>query len=81
LSAGKLDQADELLGALGDLAPGDTTAGVLRGRLVEAWLDQAEAQLDRGDRANAAQSLDRARQLAPYQPRVRELALRLQSGR
>lgn len=81
LGTGKLDQADELLGALGDLAPGDATAGVLRGRLVEAWLDQAEAQLDRGDRANAAQSLYRARQLAPYQPRVRELTLRLQSGR
>ncbi|HEV2538967.1 MAG TPA: hypothetical protein VGU03_04600 [Frateuria sp.] len=76
-----LAKANELIGALGDLSPGDSTAGVLRGRLVDAWLDQAERQLDSGDRANAAQSIDQARKLAPYQARVRELSLRLQSGR
>jgi tetratricopeptide (TPR) repeat protein len=81
LADGNLAKANELIGALGDLSPGDSTAGVLRGRLVDAWLDQAEQQLDRGDRANAAQSIDQARKLAPYQPRVRELSLRLQSGR
>jgi hypothetical protein len=80
LAAGNLGKADELIGALGDLSPGDSTASVLRGRLVDAWLDQAEQQLDHGDRANAAQSIDQARKLAPYQPRVRELSLRLQSG-
>lgn len=81
LSRGDLGKAGELLGALGDLSPGDSNEGVLRGRLADAWLDQAEQQLDRGDRANAAQSLEQARKLAPYQPRVRDLALRLQSGR
>jgi tetratricopeptide (TPR) repeat protein len=81
LAGGDLGKANELIGALGDLSPGDSTASVLRGRLVEAWLDQAEQQLDRGDRADAAQSIDQARKLAPYQPRVRELSLRLQSGR
>lgn len=81
LSGGKLDKAGELLGALGDLSPGDSNASVLRSRLVDAWLDQAEQQLDRGDRANAAQSIAQARKLAPYQPRVTELSLRLQSGR
>lgn len=80
LGGGNLGKADELVGALGDLSPGDSTVGVLRGRLVDAWLDQAEHQLDRGDRANASQSIDQARKLAPYQPRVRELAQRLQSG-
>jgi hypothetical protein len=80
LSGGRLDKAGELLGALGDLSPGDGNAGVLRNRLVDAWLDQAEQQLDRGDRANAAQSIAQARKLAPYQPRVSELSLRLQSG-
>jgi tetratricopeptide (TPR) repeat protein len=81
LSGGHLDKASELLGALGDLSPGDNIGNVLRGRLVDAWLDQAESQLDRGDRANAAQSIEEARKLAPYQPRVRELSLRLQSAR
>ena len=81
LSNGDLDKAGELLGALGDLSPGDSNASVLRERLVDAWLDQAEQQLDRGDRANAAQSIQQARKLAPYLPRVTELSLRLQSGR
>jgi tetratricopeptide (TPR) repeat protein len=80
LSGGRLDKAGELLGALGDLSPGNASAGVLRTRLVDAWLDQAEQQLDRGDRANAAQSIAQARKLAPYLPRVTELSLRLQSG-
>lgn len=80
VSGGNLDKAGELLGALGDLSPGDSNASVLRGRLVDAWLDQAEQQLNRGDRANAAQSIAQARKLAPYQPRVTELSLRLQSG-
>ncbi|MCX7513022.1 hypothetical protein [Frateuria sp. STR12] len=81
LSGGNLGKAGELLGALGDLSPGDANASVLRGRLVDAWLDLAEQQLDRGDRANAAQSIEQARKLAPYQSRVTELSLRLQSGR
>ena len=80
LAGGDLNKAGELLGALGDLSPGDTSEGVLRQRLVDAWLDQAEQQLARGDRANAAQSLAQARKLAPYHPRVRELSLRLQAG-
>lgn len=80
LSGGDLAKAGELLGALGDLSPGDSNASVLRGRLVDAWLDQAQQQLDRGDRGDAAQSIAQARKLAPYQPRVTELSLRLQSG-
>ena len=80
LASGDLDKAGELLGALGDLSPGDSNESVLRERLVDAWLDQAEQQLDRGDRANAAQSIEQARRLAPYMPRVSELSRRLQSG-
>ncbi|MEI7036590.1 hypothetical protein [Fulvimonas yonginensis] len=80
LAGGNLDKAGELLAALGDLSPGDASANVLRERLVDAWLDQAEQQLARGDRADASRSIDQARRLAPYLPRVRELTLRLQSG-
>ncbi|MGN2247667.1 hypothetical protein ACFWZ3_13350 [Frateuria sp. GZRR35] len=81
LASGDLDKAGEMLGALGDLSPGDSNESVLRERLVDAWLDQAEQQLGRGDRANAAQSIEQARRLAPYLPRVSELSRRLQSGR
>ena len=80
LASGDLDKAGELLGSLGDLSPGDSNESVLRERLVDAWLDQAEQQLDRGDRANAAQSIEQGRRLAPYLPRVSELSRRLQSG-
>ncbi|UGB38725.1 hypothetical protein [Frateuria soli] len=80
LASGELGKAGELLGALGDLSPGDSSESVLRERLVDAWLDQAEQQLDRGDRGNAAQSIEQARRLAPYLPRVSELSRRLQSG-
>jgi len=80
LASGDLGKAGELLGALGDLSPGDSNESVLRERLVDAWLDQAEQQLDRGDRPNAAQSIEQARRLAPYLPRVSELSRRLQTG-
>jgi Flp pilus assembly protein TadD len=46
-------------------------------RLTSAWLDQAEQQLARGDRAGAAQALDRARRLAPGDSRLASLSARL----
>ena len=46
-------------------------------RLTDAWLDQADQQLAQGDRAGAAQSLDRARKLAPSDPRLANLSARL----
>jgi uncharacterized protein HemY len=52
----------------------------LSDRLAGAWLDQAEQQLGHGDRIGATQSLDRARKLSPNQPRVLDLAARLQGS-
>jgi hypothetical protein len=43
-------------------------------------MDQAEQQLQSGDRAGAAQSLDSARKLMPGNPRLATLMARLQSG-
>ncbi|HEY1588948.1 MAG TPA: hypothetical protein VGG00_04360, partial [Rhodanobacter sp.] len=65
LANGKLGPAGDMLANLADLAPGDATQGVLGNRLASAWLDQAEQQLSSGDRVGAAQSLERARKLAP----------------
>ncbi|GAB2565258.1 hypothetical protein ISP15_13970 [Dyella jejuensis] len=80
LSSGNLNKAGNLFDALSNLAPGD--AGLLpsRQRLAYAWLDQAEQQLDSGDRNNAALSLEQGRRLLPDDPRVRELAARMQGG-
>lgn len=80
LANGKLGRADELLADLSDLAPGDAGQQALRQRLGGAWLDQAEQQLARGDRAGATQSLEQARKIAPNHPRLQEIAARLQGG-
>lgn len=80
LSNGNLGQASDMLQNLSELAPGEASQSALSDRLASAWLDQAEQQLSSGDRIGAAQSLDRARKLSPNQPRVLDLAARLQSS-
>lgn len=80
LSAGNLDRASDLLAALGNLSPGDASLAPMQQRLADAWLNQAQQQLDSGDRTDAAQSLQQARKLAPYRPRLLELSERLQDG-
>ena len=80
LAAGNLGKAGDMLANLAELAPGDAAQGMLGNRLAGAWLDQAEQQLARGDRIGASQSLERARKLAPSNPRVLDLGARLQSG-
>lgn len=77
LQGGDLGRANDLLGTLGDLAPGDPGQAQLQQRLAGAWLDKAEQQLDSGDRGDAAQSLERARKLAPNLPRVQALTTRM----
>jgi tetratricopeptide (TPR) repeat protein len=81
LRGGNLNKAGSLLDALGNLEPGDAAIGISRQRLANAWIDQAEQQLDSGDRNNAASSLEQGRRLQPDDPRVRELLARMQSGR
>jgi len=80
LGGGDLMRADDMLANLAELAPGDPALGGLGNRLASAWLDRAEDQLSRGDRAGAAQSLQHARKLAPAQPRVADLDARLRGG-
>ena len=80
LANGNLAQASEMLDNLSQLAPGEASQGALSDRLASAWLDQAEQQLRDGDRVGATQSLDRARKLSPNQPRVLDLAARLQGS-
>ncbi|MFC3650489.1 hypothetical protein ACFONN_02970 [Dyella humi] len=76
-----LNKAGSLLDALSNLEPGDTALSISRQRLAYAWVDQAEQQFDSGDRNNAAASLLQGRRLLPDDPRVRELAARMQGSR
>ena len=78
LAQRQLVQADAMLSNLAQLSPGDPGQSALTDRLATAWLDQADRQLGRGDRIDAAQSLAHARKLEPNHPRVLELAARLQ---
>ncbi len=80
LAAGDLNKAGDLLASFAELAPGNAAQGALGNRLAGAWLDQAEQQLARGDRIGASQSLQRARKLAPANPRVLDLDVRLRRG-
>ena len=80
LASGNLAVASDRLADLGDLSPGGAGQAELRQRLASAWLDQADQQLQHGDRAGASQSLDSARKLAPANPRLATLTARLQAG-
>lgn len=80
VSNGNLGQAGERLSDLGDLAPGEAGQAELRQRLAGAWLDQAEQQLARGNRPGAAQAIDKARKLAPDNPRLPAIVAHLQAG-
>jgi len=80
LRDGDLVKASDLLGTLGNLSPGDAGQLQLQDRLAGAWLDKAEQQLNSGDRNGAAQALQQARKLAPNQPRLQQLTLRMQGG-
>ncbi|HUB88638.1 MAG TPA: hypothetical protein VMA74_02800 [Dyella sp.] len=81
LRGGSLKKAGSLLDALNNLEPGDAAIAISRQRLANAWFDQAEQQLDSGDRDNAASSLEQGRQLQPNDPRLREIMARMQGGR
>ncbi|MEO9078294.1 MAG: hypothetical protein ABI268_03180 [Rhodanobacter sp.] len=80
LAAGRLGEAGSMLANLDELSPGDAGRVTLGNRLASGWLDKAEQQLARGDRAEASQSLEHARKLAPNQPRVIDLSAQLQGN-
>ncbi len=80
LAGRNLRQANDALANFAELAPGDARHAGMAGRLADAWLDLAGQQLQQGDPAGAAQSLDRARRLAPNDPRLARLSARLAGG-
>jgi tetratricopeptide (TPR) repeat protein len=80
LAAGQLKQAGDMLANLGELAPGDPAQLGLSNQLASAWVVRAQQQLEGGVRIGAGQTLERARKVAPYHPRVTELAARLQGN-
>jgi tetratricopeptide (TPR) repeat protein len=80
VSSGNLNKAASLLDALDNLSPGDTSLLQSRQRLADAWFDQAEQQLDSGDRGNAVMSWQQGMKLMPNDQRAQQLHARLQGG-
>jgi cellulose synthase operon protein C len=80
LNGGNLAKAANLLDALDNLSPGDAGVTRSRQRLADAWFDQAEQQLDSGDRGNASMSLQQGMKLMPNDQRAQQLNARLQGG-
>ena len=77
LATGDLAVAGDMLANYAALVPDGTRQAALATRLGSAWLDQAQRQLTQGDPAAAAQSLYRARKLAPHDPRLEQLSAQL----
>ncbi|MDE1899837.1 MAG: hypothetical protein KGH73_12360, partial [Xanthomonadaceae bacterium] len=80
LRGGRLDQAGAMLDSFVQLAPADPAAAQMKRQLADAWLDRAAQRLAQGLNADARAALDRARRLAPDDPRVAVLAARLTTG-
>ncbi|CAD5106678.1 PA5502 family lipoprotein [Zestomonas carbonaria] len=68
IERGELERADEQLAALQPRAAGDTRLESLQRRLADAYLQQGQGALQRGDLDSAAQALGRARGLMPQAP-------------
>jgi serine/threonine-protein kinase PpkA len=79
LTQGTLQRALALLDAVRTIAPEDKSIGPMSERLARAFLDQADARLGEGRRADAASALESARQLSPGNPRLAPLRARLRA--
>ena len=79
LTDGAPQRARALLDSVRQIAPDDTAIPALTERLTRAFLDQADARIGEGRRADAARALDAARELSPTDPRLAPLDARLRA--
>lgn len=79
LRESELLRARDDLDALRQIAPTTGDLDAMTARLIQALLDQAQARLDAGQREDAQRSLSAVRELAPANPRLIELGVRLRA--
>lgn len=79
LADGAPQRARALLDSVRQVAPDDVAIPALTERLTRAFLDQADARIGEGRRADAARALDAARDLSPHDPRLAPLDARLRA--
>jgi len=78
LADGAPQRARTQLDAVRQIAPEDAAIAGMGERLANAFLDQADARLGEGRRADATRALEAARELSPANPRLATLSARLQ---
>jgi tetratricopeptide (TPR) repeat protein len=78
LTDGAPQRARTQLDAVRQIAPEDAALAGMGERLANAFLDQADARLGEGRRADATRALEAARELSPANPRIATLSARLQ---
>jgi serine/threonine-protein kinase PpkA len=79
LSDGAPQRARASLDSVRQIAPDDAAIPALTERLARAFLDQADARIGEGRRADAAHALDAARELNPANPRLAPLEARVRA--
>jgi tetratricopeptide (TPR) repeat protein len=68
-----------LLDSVRQTAPADTAIPAMAQKVANAFLDQVDARIGEGRRADATRALDAARQLNPENPRIAPLDARLKA--
>jgi hypothetical protein len=70
IKANTPNRARTYISAIADVDPGDAAVAPMRARLADVFLDQAEAKIGSGLRADAERALSSARELAPGNARI-----------
>jgi len=79
LSDGAPQRARAQLDAVRQIAPEDGAIAGMSEKLANAFIDQADARIGEGRRAEATRALDAARELSPANPRIAPLEARLRA--
>lgn len=79
LTDGAPQRAHALLDSVRQIAPDDAAIPAMTEKLVNAFLDQADARIGEGRRADAERALGAARGLEPGNPRLAPLEARVQA--
>ncbi len=79
LTDGAPQRARTQLDAVRQVAPEDAAVAGMSEKLANAFLDQADARIGEGRRADATRALDAARALSPANPRLAPLEARLRA--
>jgi serine/threonine-protein kinase PpkA len=79
LNDGAPQRARALLDSVRQTAPEDAAIPAMAQKLSNAFLDQCDARISEGRRAEAARALDAAREVSPNNPRIAPLEARLKA--